>query len=138
MLELNKKEDWAFFFLFIGGNLLIVNAILGMIIYSVELDTMTFLDGFGLFTLRGESSWNYAGASINIVIGLIALFLGLKLFIKPFWNIITKIDMIIVFLIMFILGIGSFTLPGYLLVVGAIYCFLYRITPEGANNPKGA
>lgn len=137
MLELKKTEDWSFFFLFIGGNLLIVNAILGLIIYSVKDVTMSFLDGFGLFNLTNNPTWYYVGAAINILVGLIALFLGLKIFIKPFWNFITKIDMIIVFLVMFILGIGSFTLPGYFLVVGAIYCFLYRITPEGANNPKG-
>ncbi|NHJ41026.1 MAG: hypothetical protein FK731_13425 [Asgard group archaeon] len=137
MLELNKTEEWAFFFLFIGGILVIVNALVGIIIFAVTTENMTFLDGFGLFSLTNEDTWLYVGASINIVIGLLALFFGLKLFIKPFWNIITKIDMIIVFLIMFIFGIGSFTLPGYLLVVGAVYCFLYRITPEGANNPKG-
>jgi hypothetical protein len=137
MLELKKTEEWAFFFLFIGGNILIVNAIVGMIIYAVKDTTMPFLDGFGLFNLTANQPWYYVGAAINIFIGLIALFVGLKLFIKPFRDFITKIDMIIIFLVMFILGIGSFTLPGYLLVVGAIYCFLYRITPEGANNPKG-
>jgi hypothetical protein len=140
MLELKKTEEWAFFFLFIGGNLLVVNAIIGMIIYGVDTITdyiMPFLDGAGLFSLNGTDAMFYAGGAVNIVIGLFALFLGLKLFIEPLRNFITKIDMIIVFLIMFLLGIGSFTLPGYLLVVGAIYCFLYRITPDGANNPKG-
>ncbi|NHJ48237.1 MAG: hypothetical protein FK733_10665 [Asgard group archaeon] len=139
MLELKKTEEWAFFFLFIGGNLLIVNAIIGMIVYGVDTATdyiMPFLDGAGLFTFL-DLPWFYIGAAINILIGLLALFLGLKLFIKPFWNFITKIDLMIIALIMFILGIGSFSLPGYLFVVSAIYCVVYRTTPEGANNPKG-
>ena len=29
MLEINKTEDWAFFFFFVGGNMMIFNAIIG-------------------------------------------------------------------------------------------------------------
>ncbi|NHJ32418.1 MAG: hypothetical protein FK732_06120 [Asgard group archaeon] len=135
-MELKKTEDWAFFFLFLGGILLIANAIFGFIVhYTTGLTAMHFLDGQGLFVFNVQD-WAFPlGASINIVIGLLALFLGLKLFIVPFRNFITKIDIAIVGFVIFILGAISFSLPGGLLMVAGVYCILYRLTVTGANNP---
>ncbi len=135
MLELKKQEDWAFFFLFLGGNLLIVNAIIGFIVHYTTAATMHFLDGQGLFVFNIQDFAFPLGASLNIVFGLLALFLGLKLFIVPLRNFVTKIDIAIVGFIMFILGVVSFSLPGGLLIVAGIYCILYRLTVPGANNP---
>lgn len=141
MLEINKTEDWAFFFFFVGGNMMIFNAIIGFIIAFVEGSTMYFLDGFGLFEFISTtgSDWNLIlGGIITILIGLIAVLAGLKLFLKPFWTFMTKIDLAIVGLVLLIFGAGSFTTGGILLFIGGIYCFIYRLTVEGANNPKAA
>ena len=136
MLELKKTEEWAFFFLFIGGNLLIANAIFGIIIHYVTgLVEMHFLDGQGLFVFVGQNFAFPLGASLNILIGIFALLCGLKLFINPIRNFITKIDIALIGVIMFVLGAVSFSLPGGLLMVAGVYCFLYRLTVEGANNP---
>ena len=136
MLELKKTEDWAFFFLFFGGILLIANAIFGFIVhYTTGLTVMHFLDGQGLFVFNGQNFAFPLGASINIFIGLLALFLGLKLFFIPFRNFITKIDIAIIGFVIFILGAISFSLPGGLLMVAGVYCILYRLTVIGANNP---
>ncbi|MCF2143472.1 MAG: hypothetical protein ACTSXO_00335 [Candidatus Heimdallarchaeota archaeon] len=135
MLELKKTEEWAFFFLFFGGILLVVNSILGAFIYAFSATNplMPFLDGFGFFTFL-TPNLHYIGMALNIVIGLLAFFSGLKLFFKPFYNLLTKIDVAITGIIMIFLGIGSYTLVGLLLTVGGIYCFIYRLSVEGANN----
>ncbi|MHA1211010.1 MAG: hypothetical protein ACTSSH_00985 [Candidatus Heimdallarchaeota archaeon] len=141
MLELKKTDEWAFFFLFIGGITLTVNTIIGSIIFAVRGQLMIFLDGFGLFSLYHpvfDTAKHYAGTAVNIVFGLVALMFGLKLFIKPFYAFISKIDLAIVGLIGIFIGLASCTLPGLLLVVGGIYCFIYRLTLEGAQNPKAA
>lgn len=139
MLEINKTEDWAFFFFFVGGNMMVFNAIIGFIIAFVEGSTMYFLDGFGLFafiTTTG-SDWNLIlGGIITILIGIIAILIGLKLFLVPFRTFMTKIDLAITGLVLLILGAGSFSTGGLLLFIGGIYCFIYRLTVEGANNPK--
>lgn len=136
MLELKKTEDWAFFFLFFGGILLIANAIFGFIVhYTTNLADMHFLDGEGLFVFGGQDFAFPLGASINIIIGILALFLGLKLFIVPLRNFISKLDLAIIGFVMFILGAISFSLPGGLLMVAGVYCILYRLTVTGANNP---
>ena len=136
MLELKKTEDWAFFFLYFGGILLIANAIFGFIVhYTTGLTDMHFLDGQGLLVFGGQPFAFPLGASMNIIIGLLALFLGLKLFFVPFRNFISKIDLAIVGFIMFLLGAISFSLPGGLLMVAGVYCILYRLTVIGANNP---
>lgn len=136
MLEIKKKVDWAFFFLFLGGILLIVNTILGSIIFAVRDQQMVFMDGFGLFSLYTEYPKQYAGTGVNLFIGLLALIVGLRLFLKPFYAFISKIDVAIIGLVMIFLGIGCFTFVGLFLVIGGIYCFLYRITLDGAKNPK--
>ena len=101
MLELKKTEEWAFFLLFLGGILLLVNTLIGIIVFaatSTSLNTfyMHFLDGFGVFTFVAISSGNdnivYLGAGINLAVGIIALLSGLKLFTKVFYNILTKIS----------------------------------------------
>ncbi|MGC9779031.1 MAG: hypothetical protein HZR80_07295 [Candidatus Heimdallarchaeota archaeon] len=137
MLEIKKTEEWAFFFFFIGGALLIANAIVGLIIGLIQTENLNFLDGIGFFVYAGYSTWStVVGAVVNILIGALALIAGLKIFINAIFNIMIKIDVAIVGLVLFILGIASFTLPGFLLVVGGIYCFVYRLTVDGANNPK--
>jgi len=135
MLELKKTEEWAFFFLFLGGILLVVNSIIGAFIYAFDgaNPLMPFLDGFGFFTYV-TPNLHYLGMALNILFGLLAFFAGLKLFFKPFYNLLTKIDVAIVGLLMIFLGIGSFTLVGLFLTVGGIYCFIYRLSVEGANN----
>ena len=139
MLQINKKEEWAFFFLFIGGAMLIANAIVGLIIGLVVGDNLFFVDGIGFFVFGGPSNgFTIGGAVINILFGALALVAGLKIFVNAIFNIMIKIDVAIVGLVMLLLGLASFTLPGLLLVVGAIYCFIYRFTVEGANNPKAS
>jgi len=136
MLELKKTEDWAFFFLFFGGILLIANAIVGFIVhYTTGLADMHFLDGQGLFVFGGQDFAFPLGASINIIIGILALLFGLKLFIIPIRNFVSKIDLAIIGFIIFILGAISFSLAGGLLMVAGVYCILYRLTVIGANNP---
>ncbi|TET29983.1 MAG: hypothetical protein E3J70_05760 [Candidatus Heimdallarchaeota archaeon] len=136
MLELKKTEEWAFFFLFIGGNLLIANAIIGIVVHYVTGQVeMHLLDGQGLFVFAVQNFAFPLGASLNIIIGILALLCGLKLFINPIRNFISKIDMAIIGIMMFILGAISFSLPGGLLMVAGVYCFLYRLTVQGANNP---
>ena len=137
MLELNKTEDWGFFFFFFGGNLLLFNAILGMILGATLSLSLPFLDGSGWFYFAGATWGGYVGASINIVFGILAILVGLKLFIVPFRNFMTKIDVALTGFIMMIIGFASFTTAGLILVVGGVYCFIYRFTVEGANNPKG-
>ncbi|HUU79248.1 MAG TPA: hypothetical protein VMX55_12960 [candidate division Zixibacteria bacterium] len=141
MLEINKTEDWGFFFFFIGGNLIIFNAIIGFIIKFVEGSSMYFLDGFGLFDFvpaGSSTNWPFIlGGILNILVGIIALLAGLKIFTQVFYNIMTKIDVAITGLILMFLGLGSFTTGGLLLVIGGIYCFIFRLTVEGANNRKG-
>jgi len=136
MLELKKTEEWAFFFLFLGGILLIANAIFGFIVHYVTgLVDMHFLDGQGLFVFNVLDFAFPLGASINIIIGILALLCGLKLFIIPIRNFISKIDLAIIGFVIFILGAISFSLPGGLLMVAGVYCILYRLTVQGANNP---
>lgn len=137
MLELKKTEDWAFFFFFFGGNLLIFNAIIGLIIGSTQSLYLYFLDGSGWFVFIGEPWAGYAGTIINMVFGILALLVGLKLFFKPFRDFLVKIDLALIGIILMIIGLASFTTAGLILVVGGIYCFIYRLTVEGANNPKG-
>ena len=139
MLEINKTDDWAFFFFFVGGIMMIFNAIVGFIIAFVEGSTMYFLDGFGLFAFisTSGSDWNLIlGGIFNILIGIVAILVGLKLFLLPFRTFMTKIDLAITGLVLLILGAASFTTGGLMLFVGGIYCFIYRLTVEGANNPK--
>lgn len=141
MLEIKKTEEWAFFFFFIGGNLMVFNTIVGFIIAFVEGSTMYFLDGFGFFefiTTTG-SSWNLIlGGVLNIVFGILAILVGLKIFLEPFRLFLIKIDLAITGLVLMILGAISFTTGGLLLFIGGIYCFIYRLTVEGAKNPKAA
>lgn len=136
MIEVKRTEDWAFFFLFFGGNLVIFNAIVGLIIALVQGNTMLFLDGLGYFEFIGAQWGLIVGGTLNIIIGILALLSGLKLFTTAFRNILTKIDVAIVGLVFIILGAGTFTTGGLILVVAGIYCFIYRLTIEGANNPK--
>lgn len=137
MLELKKTEEWAFFFFFFGGNLLIFNAIIGLIVGLVENLSMFFLDGSGWFVFSGATWGLITGTVINMVFGILALLVGLKLFFLPFRNFLTKIDLALTGFIMMIIGFATFTTAGLILVVGGIYCFIYRFTIEGANNPKG-
>ncbi|MHA1555355.1 MAG: hypothetical protein ACTSPM_00315 [Candidatus Heimdallarchaeota archaeon] len=139
MLEINKTEDWAFFFFFVGGNMMIFNAIIGFIIAFVEGSTMYFLDGFGFFEFitTSGSDWNLIlGGIVTILIGIVAILAGLKIFLLPFRTFMTKIDLAITGLVLLILGAASFTTGGLLLFIGGVYCFIYRLTVEGANNPK--
>ena len=139
MLEIKKTEDWAFFFFFVGGNMMIFNAIIGFIIAFVVGETMFFLDGFGFFKFLYTAGTNWPlilGGILNIVFGIVALLAGLKIFVEPFWIFMTKIDLAITGLVLMILGIGSFTTGGLLLFIGGVYCFIYRLTVEGANDPK--
>lgn len=138
MLELKKTEEWAFFFFFFGGNLLIFNAIIGLIVGLVNNNlTMFFLDGSGWFVFAGATWGLITGTVINMVFGILALLVGLKLFFLPFRNFLTKLDLALTGFIIMLIGFASFTTAGLLLVVGGIYCFIYRFTVEGANNPKG-
>jgi hypothetical protein len=137
MLELKKTDEWAFFFFFFGGNLLIFNAIIGLIVGLTQRTTMTLLDGSGWFIFYTGNGGLIAGTIINMVFGILALLVGLKLFFVPFRNFITKIDLALTGFIMMLIGFASFTTAGFILVVGGIYCFIYRFTVEGANNPKG-
>ena len=142
MLDVKKTEEWAFFFIFFGGILLAVNAIIGLIlvigigVVPLVHESFFFLDGLGLFVFVDEIWADILGGILNILVGLIGLICGLKLFLKPFFNFITKIDVAIIGLFMIFVGILTFTLPGLLLTVGGIYCFIYRLTVDGAKNPK--
>ena len=141
MLSISKTEEWAFFFFFIGGNIIIFNAIVGFIVKFVAGPSMYFLDGFGLFDFAVTGvgvNWPFiVGGIINILIGIIALLAGLKIFVKVFYDFMIKIDVAVTGLVLMFLGLGTFTIGGLLLVVGGIYCFIFRLTVEGANNPKG-
>ena len=136
MLKLNKTEEWAFFFFFFGGNLLIFNAIMGLILGLVLSVNMAFLDGSGWFFFLGGNEGIIAGTIVNMVFGILALLVGLKLFFKPFRDFLIKLDLALIGLILMIIGFASCSTAGLILIVGGVYCFIYRLTVEGANNPK--
>ncbi|NHJ86915.1 MAG: hypothetical protein FK734_15740 [Asgard group archaeon] len=134
-MEIKKKEEWAVFFIFFGGILLIANSIFGLIVGLVMNLQMPFLDGVGWLTFKTQT-WAYSlGGSLNILFGIVGLLIGLKLFSKIFYNILVKIDLAIIGIVVFIFGLASFSIPGLIMAVGGIYCFIYRLTVEGANNP---
>ncbi|MEA2070997.1 MAG: hypothetical protein U9O98_06865 [Asgard group archaeon] len=136
MREIKTSDEWAFFLFFMGGILLILNAIAGLVIGIYEGEDILILGGTGFFVFANQLWGIITGAIINLVIGILSFFAGLKLFAKPFWNIMTKIDVALTSLILMLLGLATFTLGGLIIFSGGVFGFLYRLSVKGANNPK--
>jgi hypothetical protein len=136
MKEIKTTVEWAFFLWFIGGIILVLNAIFGLIFTLIYKTQIPIVDGTGFFVFSWQTWGIIVGSIFNLIIGFLALFSGLKLFSKPFYNLLTKIDVAVVSLVMIFLGLGTFTIGGLLLFAGGIFGFLYRLSIEGANNKK--
>lgn len=137
MVELKTTDDFGFLFSFIGGIIILVNAIVGLImgIFSVTADL--FLNGIGFFPFIDETWGLYAGAAINIVIGVVCILMGLKIFTKSAYKFMIQFDLVITAIVMIILGVISFGLGGILVIIGGILILVYRLSSQGNRNPRG-
>lgn len=133
-INIETLDDYGFLFCYIGGVLVVVLAILGLIINLSAPQTIGwFLSGGGYLVLANE----IAGAVVSIVLGILAILLGLKLFWQKAWDIITKMDLIFSSLIMIVIGVITMSLGGIIVLVSGILVLIYRLLPEGKTNPKG-
>ena len=136
MVHLNTTDDFGFLFSFIGGLIIIVNAIVGLIT-SFFTSVSEFISGSGFLTFIDETWGLYAGTAINIVIGVLCLLMGLKIFSKRAWNFMVQIDLVITGIVMIIFGIISFGIGGILVIIGGILILVYRLSGQGNRNPYG-
>ncbi len=136
MVHLNTTDDFGFLFSFIGGLIIIVNAIAGLIA-SFFLNVADFISGSGFLTFINDTWGLYAGTAINIVIGVLCLLMGLKIFTKRAWNFMVQIDLIITGIVMIIFGIISFGIGGILVIIGGVLVLVYRLSRQGEKNPRG-
>lgn len=136
MVHLNTSDDFGFLFSFIGGIIIIVNAIVGLIA-SFFANVADFIGGSGFLTFIDDTWGLYAGTAINIVIGLLCLLMGLKIFTKQAWKFMVQIDLLITGIVMIILGIISFGIGGILVIIGGILILVYRLSKQGEKNPYG-
>jgi hypothetical protein len=136
MVHLNTSDDFGFLFSFIGGLIIIVNAIVGLIM-SFFSNVTDFIGGSGFLTFIDDTWGLYAGTAINIVIGLLCLLMGLKIFTKKAWKFMVQIDLLITGIVMIIFGIISFGIGGILVIIGGILILVYRLSRQGEKNPYG-
>lgn len=88
-LEVSIKtlDDYGFLLCFIGGILTVVTALL-MFIVSVSGGRIHWFFGAGYIGIASE----IAGSIVSIIFGTLAMLIGLKLFSRKIWEVITKID----------------------------------------------
>ncbi|MHA1354639.1 MAG: hypothetical protein ACTSXA_04800 [Candidatus Heimdallarchaeota archaeon] len=136
MVHLNTTDDFGFLFSFIGGLIIIVNAVVGLVM-SFFGNIEDFIGGSGFFTFINDTWGLYAGTALNIAIGLICLLMGLKIFTKRAWNFMVQIDLIITGIVMIILGVISFGIGGILVIIAGILILVYRLSRQGEKNHYG-
>jgi hypothetical protein len=137
MQQLKTADDWGFLLSFIGGIIIVVNAIVGMIFALSNTTTNFFIGGSSFLGLIGETWGIILGTIITLVFGIICILIGMKLFSKKIWHSITKIDLIITAIILIVIGIICFGPGGLLVIIGGILCIIYRVSPAGERNPTG-
>jgi len=137
MAELKTTDDFGFLFSFIGGIVIVVNAIIGLIMRIFSEISDLFINGVGLFPFISDTWGIYAGAAVNILIGIICILMGMKIFSKRAWKFMIQFDLIITGIVMIILGIISFGIGGVLVIIGGVLILVYRLSRQGEKNPRG-
>ena len=131
-VSVKRLDDYGFLLAFIGGIITIVTAIL-MFIISVSGEKIHWFLGAGYIGIASK----IAGSIVCVVLGTLALVIGLKIFNNNIYEFITKMDLIIIAIVLIVISIVAFTLGGLLILVGGILILVYRLMPEGNANPKG-
>jgi hypothetical protein len=137
MAELKTIDEFGFLFSFIGGIIIVVNAIAGLIMGILSVTADFFINGIGFFPFIDETWGLYVGAAINIVIGIVCILMGLKIFTKSAYKFMIQFDLVITAIVMIILGVISFGIGGLLVIIGGIFILVYRLSSPGNRNPRG-
>lgn len=131
-VKIETLDDYGFLLSLLGGAVTFITALLTLIV-GVSGGSINWFWGGGYIGIANI----IAGAIVSMVFGVLAILIGLKLFIKEIREILIKIDLIITSIVLFILGIVVFGIGGLIILVGGILILIYRLMPEGNANPTG-
>ena len=131
-VSIKTLNDFGFLFCLIGGIITVVMGLLSFIIGLTGTRISWFL-GSGFIGIASV----VAGAIVSIVFGALAVVIGLKLFVGKIYEFITRFDLIFTALAMVVIAIIVFGIGGILIIVGGILLLVYRLGPEGSENPDG-
>ncbi|NHJ03800.1 MAG: hypothetical protein EAX90_03185 [Candidatus Heimdallarchaeota archaeon] len=131
-VSIKTLDDYGFLLCFIGGVLTVVTALL-MFIVSVSGGRIHWFFGAGYIGIASE----IAGSIVCFFFGTLAIVIGLKLFSRKIWEVITKIDLIITAIVMIVISVVAFGIGGLIILAGGILVLIYRLKPEGTTNPTG-
>ena len=130
---IDTLDDYGYLSCLIGGIVTVVIALLGLIVSATGTPINWFLAGGGYIGLASI----IAGTIVSMVFGILAILIGLKLFVQKFYDLLTRVDLVIIAIIMFVIGIIVFSIGGILIFIGGVLVLVFRLTPNGKVNPTG-
>lgn len=124
--EIKNYGDYGYFLAFLGGIITIVMTLVGVIVYEVEGYPQYFFIGSGYITIFAP----VAGIVISLLLGVIIILIGLKLFSKRIHKMFVNWDLLILAIFFILVGLVVLGIGGLLILTGGILLIMQRVNDK--------
>ena len=121
--QIKDHGDYGFFLAFLGGIITIVMTLVGVIVYEVINVPSYIFIGSGYIGIFAPVT---AAIIAIVIIGILAIIIGLKLFSKKIHKMFENWDLLILAIILIIFGLVVLGIGGLLILTGGILLIVQR------------
>ncbi|HUU77135.1 MAG TPA: hypothetical protein VMX55_02240 [candidate division Zixibacteria bacterium] len=121
--QIKDHGDYGFFLAFLGGIITIVMTLVGVIVYEVANVPSYIFIGSGYIGIFAPVT---AAIIAIVIIGILAIIIGLKLFSKKIHKMFENWDLLILAIILIIFGLVVLGIGGLLILTGGILLIVQR------------